>query len=294
MPQIPLQDGGSLSFRDEGQGQALVLLHGWGMRKEVFDSQFAGLAGRFRLIAPDLRGHGESTPASNDGAIPTLADDIGRLLEHLDVDQAVIVGWSMGAMVAWALMHGPAAKRVAGIVAIDMVPRILNDVTWQHGLRDGEDASAFANDVARMRQDWARYVDEFVPRNVAHGREKQRSALLTRLSALIRDNDPESMARLWQSLAEQDMRQSVTELHVPLLIAHGELSQLYDEAAFAWMERNIPNSRRVSFADSGHAPHLEESERFNAVLEQFVDGLRGEPTDASTNRQHDSQPERPS
>ena len=291
---MQLHDGGSLIYRDEGRGQTIVLLHGWGMRKEAFDSQFSGLARRFRLIAPDFRGHGESSPVTAGDGIENLAADLNELLEHLDLHDVIIVGWSMGAMVAWALMQGPAERRVAGLVAIEMVPRILNDDSWRHGLRRGDDASAFASDIARMRDNWAKYAEEFVPRNSARGREKQSSALLGQLSELVRDNDAECMALLWQSLSEQDMRQQVSELRVPSLITYGERSQLYDEAAFVWMVQNIPNSRRVGFTDSGHAPHMEESERFNAVLEQFADRLRGELADSSTIRQDECQQERPS
>ncbi len=294
MPVLPLQDGAYLRYREAGSGHPLVLLHGWSMRKEVFDAQFDELAGRFHLVAPDFRGHGKSSPVDASQGITTLADDIAALLQHLDLSEVVLVGWSMGAMVAWQLMKGPAADRVAGLVVVDMVPRILSDDAWPHGLRKGDNASTYDNDIARMRDNWPAFVDEFLPNNVARGHETTRSALLQRLTALVRDNRPDCMAILWHSLAEQDLRTFVQALTVPTLIVHGELGQLYSNDAFTWMEDNISNSRRVGFSDSGHAPHLEESERFNAVLKQFADGLRGEPAGVSVIQQENSQPERPS
>lgn len=294
MPVLPLGDGANLRYREAGAGQPVVLLHGWSMRKEVFDAQFDALAGRFHLVAPDFRGHGESSPVDGTQGIETLAEDIAALLLKLDLSNVVLVGWSMGAMVAWQLMKGPAAARVAGLVVIDMVPRILSDDAWPHGLRKGEDASTYDNDIERMQHDWPAFVDEYVPNNVARGHESARAALLQKLTALVQDNRPDCMARLWHSLAEQDLRAFVQALAVPTLIVHGEQGQLYSNEAFEWMEDNTPNSRRVSFSDSGHAPHMEESERFNAVLKQFADGLRGEPADASVIQQKNSQPERPS
>ncbi|MBT8077314.1 MAG: alpha/beta hydrolase [Gammaproteobacteria bacterium] len=277
MPTLKLTDGAALHFRDEGAGQPLVLLHGWGMRSEVFDPQFAALTTRFRVIAPDLRGHGASSPVNGSDGMTILAHDVAELIHDLDLTQVILVGWSMGAIVAWKLMQGSASDRIAGIVIVDMVPRILSDASWPFGLRDGEDATAFDSDVARMRKDWRAYSDEFVPRNVARGREDARGALLEKLADLVRLNDPESMIRLWQSLASQDLREDVAESRVPSVIIYGERGQLYSPAAFAWLNETIPNSRRVSFSDSGHAPHLEESELFNATLVDFADRLRGEP-----------------
>jgi len=281
---LQLKDGASLAFREAGDGQALLFLHGWSMCKEVFDRQFAHLSDRFHTVAPDLRGHGASSNADADDTIATLANDVAELIEALEITDVVLVGWSMGAMVSWQLMRGPAAERIAGIVAIDMIPRVLRDSSWPYGMGRGEGADAVDTVVERMLEDWSGFADELVPRNVAGGSEAERSKLLQQLAVLVKKNDPESMATLWRSLCDQDFRQDVGNMSIPTIIAHGERGQLYGEAAFAWMEQNIPNSRRVSFSDSGHAPHMEESTRFNEVLEQFADGLRGEPASASANK----------
>ena len=70
----------------------------------------------------------------------------------------------------------------------------------------------------------------------------------------------------------------VRALAVPSLIVHGALSHLYSDEASEWMERNIPNSRRVVFTNSGHAPHLEEPDRFNEEIRIFAADISNRQT----------------
>ncbi|HNP36633.1 MAG TPA: alpha/beta hydrolase [Woeseiaceae bacterium] len=283
MLQLQLRDGAQLAYRDAGSGPALLLLHGWSMRKEAFAAQFQALDARFRVVAPDLRGHGASSKAVSGTDLKALADDVTELVLALDLTDIVVVGWSMGAIVAWTMLKGEAAARIRGIVVVDMVPRILSDPDWPYGLREGTDSSSYDPYIARMRQDWPAFTSEYIPGNVARGREQQRSALLARLYELVEHNDPESMAVLWRALAEVDLRNFVAQLDLPTLISYGERGQLYSSDAFAWLHDHITNSRRVSFADSGHAPHMEEPDKFNDVLAEFADRLNSEAATAMVN-----------
>lgn len=88
---------GDLAYRDVGSGDPVVLLHSGFADHRVFDDQIPALAARFRVIAPDIRGHGFSANAS---APFRWADDLTGLLRHLDLGPAVLVGLSMGAGVA--------------------------------------------------------------------------------------------------------------------------------------------------------------------------------------------------
>jgi pimeloyl-ACP methyl ester carboxylesterase len=263
-----------LDFDDTGHGPAIVFLHGWSLGKEAFGIQRRELSGRFRIIVPDMRGHGRSSAYGPTDSIDTLARDLEQLLAHLDLDAVTLVGWSMGALVAWEFMRRPESGRVAGIVTIDMVPKVLNDENWQHGLRAGTHLYDVDIDVTRMRDDWTAFTRAYVPKVFAAGKSGERSELIGRMSELVADNDVESMANLWTTLIEADYIDAACDTRVPILITYGRLSQVYDEDAAVWMDENVPNSRRVPFPDSGHAPHLEEPERFNAALAEFVDELQ--------------------
>ena len=273
MGTLQLSGGGKLEFVDRGEGPAIVFLHGWSLGKEAFGKQRRELSDRYRVVIPDMRGHGNSTKFVKGDGIDTLAGDLERLLVELDLSDVVLVGWSMGALVAWQTANGPQRDRTRGIVTIDMVPRVLNGENWQHGLRAGTHLYDVDIDLTKMRDDWRAFTRAYVPMVFADGKGIERRELIDQMLELVVDNDLESMTNLWHALVHADFVDTVQSLDVPTLITYGALSQIYTEEAAAWMDEHIPLSRRVCFEKSGHAPHLEEPQRFNQALAAFADEL---------------------
>jgi len=270
---LQLNGGGTLEFDDQGSGPAIVFLHGWSLGKEAFAKQRRELSERYRVVIPDMRGHGNSKQFEERDGIDTLAGDIEQLLVELDLAEVTLVGWSMGALVAWQTVVGPQRGRIRGIVTIDMVPRVLNGDGWQHGLRAGTHLYDIDIDLSKMRDDWRAFTRAYVPMVFASGKASDRRELIDEMLELVSDNDLESMTNLWHALVHADYVDTVQELEVPTLITYGALSQIYTEEAAAWMDEHIPRSRRLRFAESGHAPHLEEPQRFNQALADFIGGL---------------------
>jgi len=276
---LKLNGGGTLEFDDQGSGPAMVCLHGWSLGKEAFEKQSRDLSDRYRVVVPDMRGHGRSNKFARGDGIDTLAGDLEKLLVELDLTDVILVGWSMGALVAWQTVEGPQRGRIRGIVTIDMVPRVLNGDGWQHGLRAGTHLYDIDIDLSKMRNDWRAFTRAYVPMVFAGGKAVDRHELIDVMLDLVKDNDLESMTNLWHALVHADFVDSVQQLDVPTLITYGALSQIYTEEAAVWMDKHIPLSRRVCFADSGHAPHLEEPERFNQALVDFDDELEQQGND---------------
>ncbi len=279
MGTLQLNGGGTLDFDDQGSGPAMVFLHGWSLGKEAFAKQRRDLSDRFRVVVPDMRGHGQSKKFVKGDGIDTLARDLEKLLLDLDLTDVILVGWSMGALVAWQLVEGPQRGRIRGIVTIDMVPRVLNGDGWQHGLRAGTHLYDVDIDLSRMREDWRAFTGAYVPMVFAGGRAIERRELIDEMLELVSDNDTESMTNLWHALVHADFVDTVQELDVPTLITYGALSQIYAQDAAVWMDEHMPRSRRVCFAESGHAPHLEEPQKFNQALVDFADELEQQSND---------------
>ena len=84
-------------------------------------------------------------------------------------------------------------------------------------------------------------------------------------------NPAEPLAALWSSLAAQDFRSRLGDLALPVLVTHGELSQLYPPGTGVDLQARIPGSRRILFPRSGHALHLEQPDLFNQALTEFAD-----------------------
>ena len=279
MGTLQLNGGGTLEFDDQGNGPAMVFLHGWSLGKEAFGRQRRALSDRYRIVVPDMRGHGNSTAFGSGDGIDTLAGDLERLLVELDLTDVILVGWSMGALVAWQTVEGPQRGRIRGIVTIDMVPRVLNGEGWQHGLRAGTHLYDVDIDLTKMRDDWRAFTRAYVPMVFAGGESIERSELINEMLELVADNDLESMTNLWHALVHADFVDTVQRLEVPTLITYGALSQIYTEEAAAWMDEHMPLSRRLCFAESGHAPHLEEPEEFNQALVDFAGELEQQSND---------------
>ena len=279
MGTLRLNGGGTLEFDDQGSGPAMVFLHGWSLGKDAFAKQRRELCDRYRVVVPDMRGHGHSKTFVKGDGIDTLAADLEKLLVELDLTDVILVGWSMGALVAWQTVEGPQRGRIKGIVTIDMVPRVLNGDGWQHGLRAGTHLYDIDIDLSKMRDDWRAFTRAYVPMVFACGKAIERRALIDDMLELVSDNDIESMTNLWHALVHADFVDTVQQLAVPTLITYGALSQIYTEEAAAWMDEHIPLSRRVCFKESGHAPHLEEPEQFNQALVDFADELEQQSND---------------
>jgi pimeloyl-ACP methyl ester carboxylesterase len=274
-----LRDGGHLNYTNTGSGRPIVLLHGWGMRGEFFRNQIAALSPRHRVVVPDLRGHGDSSFLADRQGLQTLVDDVAELLVELDLSEAILVGWSMGAMIGWGIMQRPEAGRVSALVTIDMVPRLLNDGTWKFGLREGHNDGVFDGAVDRMAESWPDFTRKFIPRIFARNKLSERKTLMEWLIRETQSNDPASMARLWRSMVNQDFRSQLSGIKIPCLVAYGAHSQLYSEAASQWVVSRLPDARGIRFADSGHAPHLEEFELFNQEVEKFAAQTTIDPPD---------------
>ena len=279
MGTLRLNGGGTLEFDDQGSGPAMVFLHGWSLGKEAFAGQLRELSDRYRVVVPDMRGHGNSTKFVSGDGIDTLAGDLEQLLVELDLSDVILVGWSMGALVAWQTVEGPQSGRIRGIVTIDMVPRVLNGNGWQHGLRAGTHLYDVDIDLTKMRDDWRAFTHAYVPMVFASGKSIEQRELIEAMLGMVGDNDLGSMTNLWHALVHADYVDTVQKLEVPTLITYGALSQIYTEDAAAWMDAHMPKSRRMCFAESGHAPHLEEPKRFNQALVDFADELEQQSND---------------
>lgn len=264
MPTFTALDGVEIAYDEEGCGRPLLLLHGLLAHRGFFELQ-RPLAAHFRLIRVDLRGHGDSR-ARTGLSIEQLADDVASLAERLDLEDAIIVGWSLGASVLWRLLDGPASHRFAGAVVVDMTPRVQNDDGWQLGLspeactarREAieEDFTSFATNAGQ-----AIFAQPGKHHSAGWAGEE------------FARNDRTAISALWTSLVEQDFRATLWRITQPTLVIHGAHSHLYGAETAQHLVAAIPHSTLIRFDQSGHSPHLEQPDLFNRTLTDFAASL---------------------
>jgi pimeloyl-ACP methyl ester carboxylesterase len=266
-------DGTRIAYRDAGNGTPIVLLHGLMAHAGFFRAQDE-LARDHRVIAVDLRGHGAS--GGGNGAAPTverMAADVAELAEALALEGAIGVGWSLGATILWHVLSGPAAARFAGAVVVDMTARVKNDAEWDLGLSP-EACEARSLAISEDFESFALSAGQAIfAQPVSSGNRK----LADWASLEFARNDGAAIGSIWSSLVRQDVRALLERIQHPTLIVHGAQSSLYGEDTADHLVAALPHARAVRFEGSGHAPHLEEPDLFNATVRDFAARLSRAP-----------------
>jgi pimeloyl-[acyl-carrier protein] methyl ester esterase len=250
----------------------LVFLHGWTMEGDIFAGTIRRLGSDFACHAPDLPGHGghaSDFPLTIDGC----ADFVADYLRRQGLERPIIVGWSLGAMVAWTLASRRPDVALSGLATIDMSPKIVNDVNWSLGIRNFE-ARQNERTLLAIAGDWSAFAARVNAGMYASGSQETHPETLK----IIRRQKPAAMASLWASLAQADARTILTTLACPALVMKGAKSRLYAPETASYIADHTPGAALVRFEQSGHSPHLEEPDRFAHTLRDWALGLRQKVT----------------
>ena len=251
-------------WREVGQGRPLLLLHGWSVNGAAFDGQRALALAGFRVIAPDHAGHGLSRQRAG-ATVAALARDVAALVAHLGLADVVVAGWSMGAMVAWALLRDQPQLPLAAVGSIDMTPRMVTDQGWPHGLHGHYDLAHARQMAERVRADWPRLAPSVASGLWAAGR-RPHAAATQRIAHMAQQCDAETLASLWEDMARQDFRDTLRAARLPLFHLYGEASRLYAPAVGTATRALHPAAGFSVVAGAGHSPHMEQAQAFNAAL----------------------------
>ncbi|WP_269585724.1 alpha/beta fold hydrolase [Roseibium sp. Sym1] len=253
-----------LHIRNEGTGRPLVLIHGWSCPGRFFQPQIQVLRDHARCIVPDLPGHGR-TAGRLPLSIASAADAVYSTLADRELEDIVLVGWSMGALVSYALIERYGADRISSFVAVDMSPKVLNAPDWSNGTLNGLNAELNKHFLDGMVADWPKLPGRIARRLFAADCEPA-ADLVAFARQEIAAGDPEMLRPMWASLTAQDFRPLLQDFPVPFHLAAGLKSQLYGAGVHAWHADNVPDYHFHGFEDSGHVPHMEEPEKFNDLL----------------------------
>ena len=266
MPWCNLKNGGRLWYEDRGEGSPIVLLHGWCMSSVVWYFQLETLSRAFRLITPDLRGHGRSETLSDDYDFAGFSSDLHELFLHLDLRDALLAGWSLGAQIV-LMSSARLRERLSGLALISGTPRFTVTADFSHGLN----AIEIAGMRVRVRRNPAKALEGFMADMFTDGErddldlyERVRSIL-----AMIPISDKHVAVRSLNALEEADMRGLLPAIDLPTLIINGDRDRISLPAASAYMARRIPLSTHVVFSDCGHLPFLTHPNEFSSLITNF-------------------------
>jgi pimeloyl-ACP methyl ester carboxylesterase len=195
--------------------------------------------------------------------------DIEELAEALDLQDAIGIGWSLGASVLWEVLAGPVAKRFCGAVVVDMTARVRNGDDWDLGLSiEACDARS-----AAIESDFPTFAQAAGQAIFAQPISAASQNVADWASSEFARNAPGAIAAAWASLVERDSRGLLRKIAHPTLIIHGAQSSLYGDGTADHLVATLPNAEAIRFQESGHAPHLEQPEMFNQVVREFAHRL---------------------
>jgi pimeloyl-[acyl-carrier protein] methyl ester esterase len=262
-----LADGRCMAYRDAGSGPALVLLHGWSLSSAVFIETLEALADDFRVLAPDLRGHGASDPGPGYG-LEDFAGDLCQWLEKLGLAELDLLGWSLGGQVALHL-GSLIPNRIRRMLLVSGTPCFVAKDGWPAGLPAGQVKSMARNLRRRYRDTLDDFFERlFVPGEVSDARMKE----IRNFAAPREETDmPAKQAGLaaLETLQACDLRGGLADLGLPTLVVHGERDGIIPCDAGKYLADRLPQGRYVGLQDTGHAPFLSRSEQCLELVREF-------------------------
>jgi len=256
-----------LFVQDVGQGQPVVLLHGWALGHELWDRQVHEIASSgMRAVAIDLRGHGASSKPLDGYRVERLADDVVAVIESLGLGRVVLVGWSIGGLTAFRLASArpDLVERLVLVSSNGVAASNVPGLPFGASADDVEDAvigAEFADRVASREGQ--------IRRNLLPGVSETTIQWLIGLTLRVPVWAGVSALR---TVLRTDQVDAAATLSVPLIQIIGDKDPTLSRRAASWLVENVANGRQVVIPDSGHFPMLESPGPFTSALVAAVSG----------------------
>ncbi|MFS3136876.1 3-oxoadipate enol-lactonase [Gluconacetobacter sacchari] len=230
---------------------ALLLLHSLGTSSDIWDGLVGALSGGFRIIRPDMRGHGLTGVTPGPYTIEGLAADACAVLDALGVEAAHVAGVSIGGLIAQAMaLHAPA--RVRSLVLIDTAPVFPTEASWRERAALVR-ATGLAGMADAVMGRWITPAGLDTP--AARG-----------LRQIFLRTDPEGYAAACEALAACDLSARIGTIAVPTLVVVGEDDPSTPVATARALADSVPSSRLVILPQASHIPTVEQPDAVAAAL----------------------------
>jgi pimeloyl-ACP methyl ester carboxylesterase len=264
-------DGVTLNVEDRGSGPPVALVHGFPLDHRMWDAQIDALAGRFRVVAPDLRGFGRSTLADDDAengvGMERYAADVVALLDALDIGEPiVVVGFSMGGYAAWQLaLRWP--TRLRGLMPCDTRAAADAEEARASRLKMAEAAMQAGNSSPALAM---------LPKLLAPETHQERPDIVDRTRAIIERQSAEAVAAAQRGMARrEDVTGRLREIACPAACIVGVEDAIstpkeMHEIATVLAETRMADARLVEIEFAGHMTPLENSSAVTEAIAEFV------------------------
>jgi len=252
----------TVSYNDEGKAgdPVIIFIHGFPFNKSMWDEQLKALNGNYRVIAYDVRGHGDSDSGTGDFSIYLFADDLLSLMDALKIDKAMLCGLSMGGYIA--------------LNAVEKYPDrfdalILSDTTCIADTPEAKEKrlktieSIKKNGVEKFAEESIKNL--FAPESLSTKKEE-----IAAVRDMIVNTSKKSLYKTLRAFYERkETCSKLSDINIPVLIMVGNEDKITPPEAAQMMHEKIEDSVLYIIEHAGHLSNIENPLEFNKQLEEF-------------------------
>ncbi len=253
-----------ISYEVTGKGPDLVLLHPFPANHAFWLPVAEALATRYRVIMPDLRGHGESAPGSSPATMDKHAADLACICRELGVGRAVFAGVSIGGYVVFEFWRRDRA-RVAGLVLSDTKAAADTDEARISRLKSADDVEKHGAE---------QFIEAQIPRLLGDTTRTTRPDKVDTARQMMRKMTVQGIAAVQRGMAERpDSTLTLGTINVPTLLIFGQEDVLTTPEEGRGIQQRIPGSSLQIIPRAGHYAMFEQPEDAVKILRPWLDSL---------------------
>lgn len=256
-------DGAQLAYVEQGGGPPILLLHGWSSSMNWFKDSFGFLAERYRTVALDFRGHGDSDKTEGGHTMQQYATDVHDVVAGLGLEDCLMVGWSMGSLVLWTYVLEYGRGQARGMVFVGQSASDLQSEQYPGGIVTMESFHdmmlKLQGDRLPLLRDWMRAMRMEVTDEQVEWMAQEYLRCPTNIACV---------AFYHQTMV--DCLPAFPKIAFPTRVFFGTDPKMYSIKDGEYLAQTIPGTKLVVFDKSGHVPMLEEPEKFNRELDAFA------------------------
>jgi 3-oxoadipate enol-lactonase len=257
---------GNLAYIDRGHGTPVLLLHGFPLDHTMWTPQIEALSQHSRVLAPDLRGYGQSPLGEVDPqrgiSMEQYADEMSEFLDALKITEPIIlVGFSMGGYIAWQFVR-KYAHRLRALIQCDT-----------RAVADTEEGRAGRIKMADNVAEWgsARVAEMMGPKLFSARALETRPELMAEVRRVVMNTSPAAIAAAQRGMAARpDVTPTLRTIELPTLVLVGDADAISTQTEMQSIAAGIPKAEFVVIQSAGHMTTMEQPAAVNEVLVRFV------------------------
>ena len=248
-------DGVRLHYLESGSGPTIVFVPGWTMPAEIWQPQIEYFTRAYHVIALDPRSQGASDKPAEGNYPGRRAQDYKELIDHLGGSPVVLVGWSLGVHEALTYVQMFGTYKLNGLVLVDMSIQTISTP---------EERESRFEMFHNLQADRSQFTKTFV-RGMYH-KPHSEEYLASVVAASLKTPTNSAVAMLAELAVKNDLRPALSKIKIPVLAVMTETNRSQAELVSSM----VPGSQAEVFEDAGHCLFVDDADRFNTLLEGFL------------------------